>query len=129
MPNTRVLNSELRINGDRLWARLEELALIGATPAGGVRRLALSATDSRARDWFQGQAEQIGLVVSIDSIGNMFARREGTDDRLLPVLLGSHLDSQPTGGRFDGPLGVLAALEAIETLNDYEVTTPAPSKS
>ena len=126
MPNTRVLNSELRINGDRLWARLEELALIGATPAGGVRRLALSATDSRARDWFQGQAEQIGLVVSIDGIGNMFARREGTDARLLPVLLGSHLDSQPTGGRFDGPLGVLAALEAVETLNDHEVITPAP---
>ena len=126
MQSTPVSDSKLRINGDRLWTQLEEMALIGATPSGGVHRLALSAADGRARDWFRERAEQIGLVVSIDGIGNMFARRDGTDDNLLPVLLSSHLDSQPTGGRFDGPLGVLAALEAVDTLNEHGITTPAP---
>lgn len=121
---------ELRVNGDRLRGRLEEMARIGATPAGGVRRLALSDEDRRARDLFRAWAESMGLAVSVDGIGNMFARREGTGaagaEGRPPLLLGSHLDSQPTGGRFDGPLGVLAALEVAETLEEHGVGTARP---
>ena len=121
--------SELRVNGDRLWGRLEEMARIGATPAGGVHRLALSDEDRRARDLFRAWAESLGLAVSVDGIGNMFARRDGTDaaaDRRPPLVLGSHLDSQPTGGRFDGPLGVLAALEVVQTLGEHGVRMARP---
>ncbi|MYA33029.1 MAG: Zn-dependent hydrolase [Gemmatimonadales bacterium] len=122
--------SELRVNGARLWGRLEEMARIGATPAGGVHRLALSDEDRRARDLFGAWAEALGLTVSVDGIGNMFARREGTggaeDDGRPPLVLGSHLDSQPTGGRFDGPLGVVAALEVVETLEEHGVRTARP---
>ena len=106
------------------------MARIGATPAGGVHRLALSDEDRRARDLFRAWAESLGLVVTIDGIGNMFARREGADgagaDAGPPLILGSHLDSQPTGGRFDGPLGVLAALEVVETLDERGVRTARP---
>ncbi len=122
--------SELRVNGDRLWGRLEEMARIGATPAGGVHRLALSDEDRRARDLFRAWAESLGLAVSVDGIGNMFARRDGTGgagaEGRPPLVLGSHLDSQPTGGRFDGPLGVLAALEVVETLEEHGVRTARP---
>ena len=122
--------SALRVNGDRLWGRLEEMAHIGATPAGGVHRLALSDEDRRARDLFRAWAESLGLAVSVDGIGNMFARREGTGSGAAegrpPLVLGSHLDSQPTGGRFDGPLGVLAALEVAETLEEHGVRTARP---
>ncbi|MCG8467919.1 MAG: M20 family metallo-hydrolase [Gemmatimonadetes bacterium] len=102
------------------------MARLGATPAGGVHRLALSAEDRRARDLFGARAAELGLSVTVDRIGNMFARREGTDPALRLVLLGSHLDSQPTGGRFDGPLGVLAGLEVLETLREAGIETRAP---
>ena len=118
--------SELRVDGGRLWRRLEEMARIGATAAGGVHRLALSDDDRRARDRFRAWAVSLGLAVSIDGIGNMFARRAGTDDARPPVVLGSHLDSQPTGGRFDGPLGVLAALEVVQTLEEHGIATAVP---
>ena len=102
------------------------MARIGATAAGGVHRLALSDEDRRARDRFRAWAVSLGLAISIDGIGNMFARRAGTDDARPPVVLGSHLDSQPTGGRFDGPLGVLAALEVVQTLEEHGIATAVP---
>ena len=118
--------ADLRVDGGRLWRRLGRMARIGATPAGGVHRLALSDADRRARDLFGEWAASLGLAVSVDGIGNMFARRAGTDRARPPVVLGSHLDSQPTGGRFDGPLGVLAALEVVQTLEEHGVATAAP---
>jgi N-carbamoyl-L-amino-acid hydrolase len=115
-----------RIDGARLWDSLMEMAAIGATPNGGVRRLALSHLDCQARDLFRGWCEEAGLQVRVDAIGNMFARREGRDPARPPVLFGSHLDSQPSGGKFDGALGVLAGLEVVRTLNDLGVVTEAP---
>lgn len=114
------------IDGGRLWASLMEMAQIGATPKGGVRRLALSDLDRQGRDLFKRWCEDAGLTVRVDAIGNMFARREGRDQKRLPVLFGSHLDSQPSGGKFDGALGVLAGLEVVRTLNDLDITTEAP---
>ena len=114
------------IDGTRLWGSLMEMAAIGATPKGGVRRLALSDLDRQARDLFRKRCEEAGLSVRVDAIGNMFARREGSDPACLPVLFGSHLDSQPSGGKFDGALGVLAGLEVVRTLNDLEIVTEAP---
>ena len=92
---------KLRINGERLWASLMELAQIGATPKGGVRRLTLTDIDRQGRDYFRAQCEAAGLAVRVDAIGNMFARRPGRDPSRLPVLFGSHLDSQPSGGKFE----------------------------
>jgi N-carbamoyl-L-amino-acid hydrolase len=115
-----------RIDGRRLWDSLMEMAQIGATPKGGVRRLTLTEVDRAGRDRFSTQCEQAGLKVRVDAIGNMFARREGRDPTRLPVLFGSHLDSQPSGGKFDGALGVLAGLEVIRSLNDLGITTEAP---
>jgi beta-ureidopropionase / N-carbamoyl-L-amino-acid hydrolase len=115
-----------RINGARLWASLMDMARIGATPAGGVRRLALGAVDRDGRDRFSALCEQAGLVVRVDAMGNMFARRAGEDPAALPVLVGSHLDSQPSGGKFDGALGVLAALEIVRTLDEFGLRTQAP---
>ena len=103
-----------------------EMAEIGATPSGGVHRLALSDEDRGARDLFRSWCDAAGLETTIDTLGNMLARRTGTEDDAAPVLIGSHLDSQPMGGRFDGTLGVLAALEVVETLNDEGVTTRHP---
>ena len=103
-----------------------EMAEIGATPSGGVHRLALSDADRGARDLFRSWCDAAGLETTIDTLGNMLARRTGTEDDAAPVLIGSHLDSQPMGGRFDGTLGVLAALEVVETLNDEGVTTRHP---
>jgi beta-ureidopropionase / N-carbamoyl-L-amino-acid hydrolase len=114
------------IDGGRLWASLMEMAQIGATPKGGVRRLALSDLDRQGRDLFTRWCKDAGLTVRVDAIGNMFARREGRDPKRLPVLFGSHLDSQPSGGKFDGALGVLAGLEVVRTLDDLEITTEAP---
>ena len=91
-----------RIDGERLWASLMEMARIGATPAGGVCRLALSDFDKEARDLFIAWCEDAGCAISVDRIGNIFARRAGGDDGLAPVMTGSHLDTQPTGGKFDG---------------------------
>lgn len=117
---------DLRINGQRLWNRLMEMAQIGATPRGGVCRVALTDEDKAGRDRFVRWCEDAGCRVTIDQMGNIFARREGLHPERPPVLAGSHLDSQPTGGKFDGAYGVLAALEVIETLNDHDITTNAP---
>jgi N-carbamoyl-L-amino-acid hydrolase len=115
-----------RIDCKRLWDSLMAMAEIGATPKGGVKRLTLSDVDKKGRDTFKGWCEALGLTVRVDAIGNMFARREGRDPKRLPVLLGSHLDSQPTGGKFDGALGVIAGLEVMRTLHDLNIVTEAP---
>jgi N-carbamoyl-L-amino-acid hydrolase len=105
---------------------MEEMARIGATPGGGVHRLTLSDSDREARDLFALRAGEAGLAVSVDEMGNMFARREGTDSAADPVLAGSHLDTVPNGGRFDGSLGVLAALETVRSMNDHGIETRRP---
>ena len=116
----------LRINGDRLWASLMELAQIGATPKGGVCRIALTDLDRQGRDLFVQWARGAGCSIRVDAIGNIFARRAGQDDNLPPVMTGSHIDTQPTGGKFDGNYGVLAGLEVVRTLNAASVRTRAP---
>jgi len=108
----------LRIDGDRLWASIMEMAKIGATEKGGVCRLALTDLDREGRDLFVKWCEEAGCSVEVDAIGNIFARRPGRDESLPAVMTGSHLDTQPTGGRFDGIYGVLAGLEVIRSLND-----------
>jgi N-carbamoyl-L-amino-acid hydrolase len=115
-----------RIDGARLWDTLMKIAEIGGTPKGGVKRITLTETDRRGRELFGAWCEEVGLQVRYDSMGNMFARREGRDPSRLPVLFGSHLDSQPTGGKFDGALGVIAGLEVMRTLHDLEIVTEAP---
>ena len=118
--------SNLRVDGARLWDTMMETAAFGALPKGGIRRLALSDEDRVVRDWFAGACRAAGLEVAVDEIGNMFATRPGTDPDAPALAFGSHLDTQPHGGKFDGILGVLAGLEAIRTLNDagYETTHP-----
>lgn len=116
----------LTINGDRLWKRLMEMSTIGGTPAGGVCRVALTDEDRDGRDLFVRWCKNIGCSVEIDQMGNIFARRAGQDNAAPAIMIGSHLDSQPTGGKFDGALGVLAGLEVLETLNDNDITTPVP---
>ncbi len=116
----------LRINGARLWQSLMEMARIGATPRGGVCRVALTDVDRQGRDLFIRWAREAGCEVEIDQMGNIFARRAGTDNTLPPVLTGSHLDTQPTGGKFDGVYGVLAGLEVVRTLNDHHYATRHP---
>ena len=123
--STASLNS-LRIDGDRLWAALMELAEIGATPKGGVCRLALTELDRQGRDLVLKWAREAGMSVTIDKIGNGFMRRAGRNDALPPVMTGSHIDTQPTGGKFDGNYGVLAGLEVVRTLNDHGIQTEAP---
>jgi N-carbamoyl-L-amino-acid hydrolase len=115
-----------RIDGQRLWDSLMAMAEIGATPKGGVKRLTLTEVDKAGRDRFADWCRALGLTVRVDAIGNMFARREGRDPNRLPVLFGSHLDSQPSGGKFDGALGVIAGLEVMRTLNDLNIVTEAP---
>ncbi len=115
-----------RIDAARLWDSLMDMARFGATPKGGVRRLTLTDIDRQGRDHFRARCEAAGLAVRVDEIGNMFARRPGRDPSRLPVLMGSHLDSQPSGGKFDGALGVIAGLEVIHTLNDLGIATDAP---
>jgi N-carbamoyl-L-amino-acid hydrolase len=115
-----------RIDPKRLWDSLMSMAEIGATPKGGVKRLTLTDVDKAGRERFAGWCEAVGLTVRVDSIGNMFARREGRDPARQPVLLGSHLDSQPSGGKFDGALGVIAGLEVMRTLHDLNIVTEAP---
>ena len=116
----------LTIDGKRLWDSLMEMAQIGATAKGGVCRLALTDLDLDSRNLFARWAEAAGCTVSFDAVGNMFARRPGRNPELPPVMAGSHLDSQPTGGKFDGAYGVLAALEVVRSLNDHGVETEAP---
>ena len=114
------------IDRDRQWRSLMEMAEIGATPAGGVCRLALTDEDMQSRDLFVKWAEEAGCEVRVDRVGNIFARRAGTDPDAAPVVTGSHLDSQPLGGKFDGPYGVLAGLEVVRALNDAGTETRAP---
>ena len=118
--------NDLRINGNRLWDALMELAQIGATPKGGVKRLALTDLDRQGRDLVVRWATDAGLAITVDQIGNVFMRREGTNPALPPIVTGSHIDTQPTGGKFDGNYGVLAGLEVIRTLNDFNIQTEAP---
>ncbi len=116
----------LRINGDRLWASLMELAKIGATPKGGVCRLALTDLDRQGRDLVLSWAREAGMTVVVDKIGNGFMRRAGRNSALPPIVTGSHIDTQPTGGKFDGNYGVLAGIEVVRTLNDHGIETDAP---
>ncbi|MEJ8798072.1 Zn-dependent hydrolase [Trinickia caryophylli] len=116
----------LKIDGARLWQSLMDMAEIGATPGGGVRRLALTEEDRLGRDLFAHWCREANLTVSVDEVGNLFARREGTNPHAAPVLVGSHLDTQPHGGRFDGVYGVLAALELVRVLNDAGMATEKP---
>ncbi len=124
--NQRLAPHSLTVNGGRLWQSLMDLAKIGATPKGGVKRIALTDLDRQGRDQFVAWCKDSGLTVSIDAIGNIFARRAGTDPQAAPVMSGSHIDTQPSGGKYDGCYGVLAALEVCRTLNDYGIATRAP---
>ena len=116
----------IRVNGERLWSSLMDLARIGATPKGGVRRITLTEEDRQGRDQFARWAREAGLKVHADAIGNLFARRAGSDPAAAPVVMGSHLDSQPSGGKFDGAYGVMAGLEVMRTVNDLGLRTRAP---
>ncbi|WP_209504190.1 MULTISPECIES: Zn-dependent hydrolase [unclassified Ruegeria] len=116
----------LRINGDRLWDSLMEMAKIGPGVAGGNNRQTLTDEDAEGRALFQKWCEEAGCTMGLDQMGNMFAHREGTDPDALPVYVGSHLDTQPTGGKYDGVLGVLGGLEIIRTLNDLGIKTRHP---
>ena len=116
----------LQIDARRLWDSLMETAQIGATPKGGICRLTLTDLDRQVRDWFKAQCEALGCTVTVDDMGNMFARRPGKNPALPPIAMGSHLDTQPTGGKFDGVLGVLAALEVLRTLHEAAYETNAP---
>jgi N-carbamoyl-L-amino-acid hydrolase len=118
--------SNVRINGQRLWDALMEMAKIGGTPKGGCKRLTLTDLDKQGRELFAAWCEKEGCVVKVDEMGNMFARRPGVEDDLAPVMMGSHLDTQPTGGKFDGVLGVLGALEVVRSLNDLKIKTRRP---
>jgi len=116
----------LRINSDRLWDSLMEMAKIGPGIAGGNNRQTLTDEDGKGRKLFQKWCEAAGMSMGVDQLGTMFARREGTDPDALPVYIGSHLDTQPTGGKYDGVLGVLSGLEVIRTLNDLDIKTKHP---
>ena len=120
------LNSNLRINGDRLWDSLMEMAKIGPGIAGGNNRQTLTDEDAEGRALFQKWCEASGCTMGLDQMGNMFATRPGLDPEALPVYVGSHLDTQPTGGKYDGILGVLGGLEIIKTLNDLNIKTKHP---
>lgn len=116
----------ISINNERLWSSLMEMAEIGKTPRGGCNRQALTDEDKLGRDLFVAWCDAAGCEISVDSMGNIFARRQGANDSLPPVIAGSHLDTQPTGGKFDGVYGVLSGLEVIRTLNDANVETEHP---
>jgi len=116
----------LRINGQRLWDSIHEMAKIGPGIAGGSNRQTVTDEDAEGRRLFQRWCEDAGCTMAVDQMGTMFMRREGTDPDALPVYVGSHLDTQPTGGRYDGVLGVLAGLEIVRTLNDLNIKTKHP---
>jgi N-carbamoyl-L-amino-acid hydrolase len=118
--------ANMRIDGDRLWDSLMEMAQIGPGIAGGNNRQTLTDEDSEGRHLFQKWCDAAGCTMGVDEMGNMFARREGTDPDALPVYVGSHLDTQPTGGKYDGVLGVLGGLEIVRTLNDLGIKTKHP---
>ncbi len=117
---------EIRIDAERLWNSLERFARIGATGRGGCNRQALTDSDCEGRNLFVGWAREAGCSVAVDQIGNIFARRAGSEPDAAPVLMGSHLDTQPTGGRFDGLYGVMAGLEVVRTLNQQHIATSRP---
>jgi N-carbamoyl-L-amino-acid hydrolase len=116
----------LRIKGERLWDTLMEMARIGPGVKGGNRRLTLTDVDREGRELFSRWARAAGCTIHIDAMGTMFAHRAGADDSLPPVMVGSHLDTQPTGGKYDGVLGVLGGLEIVRTLNDLGIRTRHP---
>lgn len=116
----------LPVSGQRLWDSLMEMARIGATPKGGCNRQTLTDLDGRARHLLRHWCEALGLTMTVDRVGNMAFRREGADPARKPVAIGSHLDTQPTGGRFDGVLGVLAGLETLRALDEAGIRTRAP---
>ena len=118
--------NQLRVNGKRLRESLEQMAKIGATPGGGVQRLTLSDEDKQARDLFVNWLKELKLEISIDEMGNIFGRRSGKNNDLAPVMSGSHIDSQPKGGRFDGILGVMGPLEVLRTLHENNIETERP---
>ncbi|WP_277185023.1 Zn-dependent hydrolase [Caballeronia sp. BR00000012568055] len=120
------LDTSIKVNGQRLWDSLMTMAKIGATPKGGVCRLALTDLDKEGRDLIVSWAKEAGCTVSVDQMGNVFMRRAGRNPDALPVMTGPHADSQPTGGRFDGIYGVLGGLEVIRTLNDLSIETEHP---
>ncbi len=122
------MTEALRISGERLWASLTETARFGAIPgtARGMCRITLTDDDIAMRRWFVAACEALGMTVNVDRVGTIFARREGSDPALAPIAMGSHLDTQPTGGRFDGILGVLAGLEVVRTLHDAGIVTRHP---
>ncbi|VVP18654.1 N-carbamoyl-L-amino-acid hydrolase [Pseudomonas fluorescens] len=115
-----------KVNGERLWGSLMDMAKVGATERGGNCRLALSREDLAGRELFMGWCREAGLSIAFDAIGNLFARREGQDNALPPIVMGSHLDTQPKGGRFDGIYGVLSGLEVVRCLNDQGIETRQP---
>ena len=116
----------IRINSARLWDSLEAMALIGPGVAGGCNRQTLTDADGEGRHLFQQWCEAAGMTMGVDTMGNMFATRPGTDPKALPVYMGSHLDTQPTGGKYDGVLGVLGALEVVRSMNDLGIKTKHP---
>jgi beta-ureidopropionase / N-carbamoyl-L-amino-acid hydrolase len=118
--------ANLKIDGSRLWDALMDMAKIGPGVAGGNNRQTLTDADAEGRRVFQAWCEDAGMSVAVDAMGTMFARREGTDPDALPVYVGSHLDTQPTGGKYDGVLGVLAGLEVVRSLNDLGIRTKHP---
>jgi len=120
------LAASIRVDGKRLWDSLMTMAKIGATPKGGVCRLALTDLDKEGRDLIVSWAKEAGCTVTVDQMGNVFMRRAGRNPAALPVMTGSHADSQPTGGRFDGIYGVLGGLEVIRSLNDHGIETEHP---
>ena len=117
---------DLRVNGKRLQSTLEDMAKIGATPGGGVQRLTLTDEDKQARDLFVSWLKNIDLEITVDEMGNIFGRRPGKNNDLSPVMSGSHIDSQPKGGRFDGILGVMGPLEVLRTLHENTIETERP---
>ena len=121
-----MIPKDLRVNGSRLQSTLQEMAKIGATPGGGVQRLTLTREDKQARDLFIKWLEELDLEIKIDEMGNIFGRRTGKTKDLPPVMSGSHIDSQPKGGRFDGILGVMGALEALRTIHENNIETKRP---
>ncbi len=116
----------IRVNGKRLQSTLEDMAKIGATPGGGVQRLALSDEDKEARELFISWLKELDLQITVDEMGNIFGRRPGKNNDLPPVVSGSHIDSQPKGGRFDGILGVMAPLEVMRTVHENNIETERP---
>jgi N-carbamoyl-L-amino-acid hydrolase len=120
------LTANLTVNGDRLWDSLMEMAKIGPGIAGGCNRQTLTDEDAEGRALFKSWCDAAGMTMGVDTMGNMFMTREGTDPDALPIYVGSHLDTQPTGGKYDGVLGVLGALEAVRTMNDLGIKTKHP---